>query len=194
MRKISYLLIPLLLIHADVYARQAQDKRRIEEGKRDSLNSTESVKTRNGSALQVPASKPLEIQYLSKLLDKEVADFDDATFTVVLLLGLKDIGSDFNKRVAFLQEEHIIDNNASRSFSPKSALTRGQAAYMYCRALKIKGGLFARAFSLTQRYALNELVYEGIIESGPTNSIMSGKELVSLFINSADHLLQKEVE
>jgi hypothetical protein len=191
MRKILCLLFPLLLLYANLYARQPQENRRIEEDKRGSLISTESALPKRETQSLPASSKPLEIRYLSKLQEKDAATLDDATLTIALLLGSKDNFNDFKKRLIYLEERGIVAKSTAISSSPDSPLTRGQAGHMFCKALKLRGGIFARIFGLSQRYALNELAYEGIMDTGYANSIMSGSDLVSLFINSADYLLRQ---
>ena len=61
---------------------------------------------------------------------------------------------------------------------------------MLCRALNLRGGLWIRLFGLSQRYALKELTYEGIMLPGATNEIVSGRELIFMLTQSAQYITE----
>jgi len=75
-----------------------------------------------------------------------------------------------------------------QKFNYQEPLRKGQVAYMLCKALDMKGGLWLRLLGLSQRYALRELVYERVMVPGNVQDFMSGKELISTLNQAADYL------
>ena len=66
------------------------------------------------------------------------------------------------------------------------------AAYMFYKALGIKGGLCLRLFGVNERYAVKELGFQGIMPSGNVNDIVSGEELVSAFTQATNYITKKK--
>ena len=76
------------------------------------------------------------------------------------------------------------------SFDPNEPLRKGLAAYMFCKALGIKGGLAARVFGMNERYAMKELIFEEMMYPGDARDIVRGKELIVMVTRSAEYLAQ----
>ena len=66
-------------------------------------------------------------------------------------------------------------------------LRRGVTAFVLLRVLDIKGGVFLRIFNESERYALKELLYEGIRSSGNVDEIISGDELASTITRAVNY-------
>ena len=56
---------------------------------------------------------------------------------------------------------------------------------MIQRALKIQGGLALHLFGSTERYAMKELGFRGILSPGLTRDLISGSELVQIASQAA---------
>jgi hypothetical protein len=166
MKKIALIFFCLLLMPVSVFAASAEDTRGIEEDKRKSLAPTE-IQQYPATAAEEPGSDKENYAYLLELYNKKLSSVADACRAISILLG---------KDEQFVQK---IDQ--------QGPLTKGQAAYMLCQALEIKGGLWLRLLGLNQRYALRELVYEGIMFSGSVQDFMSGRELISTLNRAADY-------
>ncbi len=63
---------------------------------------------------------------------------------------------------------------------------------MFARALDIKGGIWFRLFTTSQRYALKELIFQEIMYMGNINDIVSGKELILIFTKAADYVAARQ--
>ena len=191
MRYLPYLIVLLLILPPLLASAQNPlDKRRIEQEKRDNLRLNEikiSEETSNFYS-QPGISKQA---YFNKLLSKKNATLFDAYTMLVILLGREDRYSDFETKQEFLRQNHILPKLKKLSKNPHQPLEKGVAAYMFCRVLKIKGGLWLRLFGITQRYALRELVFQNIMFPGNTRNIVSGKELVFIVTQAAIYLTER---
>ncbi len=67
-------------------------------------------------------------------------------------------------------------------------LRRGPTAYMFCKALKVKGGAILSLFGVSERYAVQELAFQGIMSAGNVNDIIAGDELALATMQAADYL------
>ena len=171
-------------------AEKPEDKRRIEEEKRRSLRSTE-VEVLQEKPQVSASDASIDFSYFKELLSRRVTFGYDACRVLVVLLGVEQQYRDIDSQISFLKQRNIIPENIAKEFNPNEPLCKGLAAYMFCQALEIKGGIWMRIFGVTQRYALKELVYEGIILPGTVNDIVSGKELILMLTNSAEYLADK---
>lgn len=190
MRKILCFCLLFCFLAGVVFARQPQDKRRIEEEKRDSLAPTEAILHREPSRSPVSEASS-DLQYLTALSLRKTATLKDAFRLLDILLGCQKQENDFARQFSCLSGKKIISADINPGSSPQAALRRGQAAYMFYQALGIRGGLVLKVFGVSQRYALAELAFEGIMERGSTREILSGAELVDIFTNAAEYMVEK---
>lgn len=191
MRYLSYLVVLLLILSPLVASAQSPiDRRRIEEEKRDNLRLSE-IKISEKTSIFHSQPGLSKQAYFNKLVSKKNATLFDAYTMLVILLGLEDRYPDFKAKQAFLRQQDILPRAMRLTGNPHQSLEKGVAAYMFCRALKIKGGLWLRLFGITERYALRELVFQCIMFPGNTRDIVSGKELVFIVTQAANYLAQK---
>ena len=95
---------------------------------------------------------------------------------------------DFAFDLATLREKGIISRAISETAAKDTLLDKGTAAYMFCQALGIKGGMWMRLFGQSQRYCLRELVFEGLMQASGIHELVSGAELVDMFTRAVDYL------
>jgi hypothetical protein len=95
---------------------------------------------------------------------------------------------EFSSQVASLKQRNIIPSKITAELSPNQPLSKGLAAYMFCQALNIKGGLLLRLFGMNQRYALKELVFQRIMSPGRVKDTVSGKELIVIFTRAIEYM------
>jgi len=153
--------------------------RRVEEEKRASLRPTEQV----AFEAKEPSAKPpdIDIDYFQGLILRRVAYLSDACRVLTLMMK-SDIGpEDVASQIAFLKDKKAFPGAILKGLDPDMPLRKGVLAYMFCKALGIKGGIIPRVFGLNQRYAIKELGYEGVLYPGDVDDIISGRELVALF-------------
>ena len=114
------------------------------------------------------------------LLQKRIAFNYDAAKAIIILMGVDEEYLDLNAQAAYLKDAGFLPNRLRDSFDPMQPLRRGLAAYMFQRALKIRGGIAWHLFGPTQRYALKELVHRGIMADGHVQDLISGEELIQI--------------
>jgi hypothetical protein len=191
MRKSTFLIIFLLCLPHVLSARTLKDERRLEEEARQSLHDTETAPSLEGEPAQESAPSQ-ELAYFQALLTKKYALLSDALRPLLILLGDKEsFSKDQATQVGLLGERGILPERIASAFLPDEPLRKGLAAQMFCRALGIKGGLGLRLFGMSQRYAMRELVFEGIMPEGSAEDFISGEEFIIIFSNAAQYLSEK---
>lgn len=194
MKRIISLLLCLYLFPSLLLAESQEEKRKIEEEKRHSLRSSEIYASREKEVAPQPAVplEPEDLIYFIELTPKRITYGYDACKAIVVLMGVEYEYIDLNSQTAFLKEKKLLPKKIESEFDPMQPLRKGVAAYMFCKALGIKGGITLRLLGMNQRYAIKELSYEGIMSSGNTNDIVSGEELVSIVTQAADYKSKRE--
>ena len=190
MKKIFILSICLSLFSSLLIAQTTEEDRRIEEEKRESLQPTEAgIEKRKASPKPIA---PIDLIYFAELMPKKIAFRYDACKALVVLMGVEDQYIDLDSQVIFLKEKNLLPKKFETGFDPMEPLQKGLTAYMFCKALGIKGGICLSLFGMSERYALKELVYQGIMSSGNVSDIVSGEELVSIVMQSANYMAKKK--
>ena len=190
MRNPILVLLLIVMFPGLLAAESAQDNRRIEEEKRDILAPTQITIYPQERPVSV-APESSELQYLKELVLKKVATTQDAIHILAILLGLRQEQKDYPAGLSFCREKGILPPKISDNLRAESPLRKGVAAYMFCRALGLRDSVWLRVFGTSQRYALRELVFEGIMPSGSVHESVSGSELVLIFANAAEYLADK---
>ena len=190
MRKnVTFIFFVILLILPSTLYSEVNEERRIKQGKITSLEPTE-VPIAYGKSPQPLPKEESEDSYFQDLLSRKITYNKDACKAIVILLGVKETYADLDSQKAFLEESKIIPIKG-REFDLEAPLYKGVAARMFCCALGIKGGLWLRFFGMSERYALRELVYEGIMFGGSADEIVNGQELVLMLTKAAEYAAEK---
>lgn len=164
---------PVVLVWACLlsvaFAQSAQESRGFEEEKRDLLVSTE---VRGPAVVSPPLSENAasNVRFLNELYSRPVARVADA------------------ERIVAILKENEGEGVGSADGGP---LRKGAAALLFCRVLDIHGGIWMRLFPNSERYALRELVFEGIMSAEGTGEIVTGRELVAIFVAAVDYMEKK---
>jgi len=191
MKRVLLLCLYLVLFPSLLMALTSEEKRRVEEEKRESLQPSEIQIVREKEPV-LPHISPIDLVYFTELMPKQVAFGYDACKALVILMGVEDQYLDLDAQVAFLKEKKLLSEKYEAELNPMQPLRKGLAAYMFCKALNIKGGITLRLFGMSERYAIKELTFEGIMPSGNVNDIVSGAELVSALTQSIDYMTKKQ--
>ena len=101
---------------------------------------------------------------------------------------------DLDSQVAYLRENGLLSKRFREGFDPMEPLRKGPAAYMFLRALGIRGGIVLHLFGPGERYALKELVFQGMMSPGHVNDLVSGAELVQMMSQAAAYKVQRMPE
>lgn len=165
-----------------------QQNRRIEEEKRDSLRPTEEKITYK-KRVQPSLKEQVDNTFFQELLTRKTAYNKDACKVLVILLGAEEEYTDTETQVTFLERSDILPPDRNK-FNPNRPLSKGTAAWMFYCALNIRGGLWLTLFGTTERYALRELIYEGIMSSGSVDELVSGKELILMLTKAAEYVAE----
>ncbi|MFH1385030.1 MAG: hypothetical protein ABIH47_08760 [Candidatus Omnitrophota bacterium] len=162
-------------------------KRRINEEKRESLQTTETFSHEKESQ-RVDTTDTPQSRYFNELLTKRVVSLADACQGLVILMEVDNEYRDFNSQLSFLRREEIVPVTIPSDVNQNKPLRKGLAAILFCRMLNVKGGIWIHLFGLRERYALRELVHERIMSSGYVHERVNGEELIVMLINAADYL------
>lgn len=192
MKRIAFILPVLIFISPlNCPGQSLQEKRRIEEQKRQDLKPTEAAMPVTKET--IPSSIDRTDQnYLMEFMLKRVTFRYDLCKVIMLLLGVENEYITLDSQIAFLKENKLLPKKIAKDFKPMEPLRKGLAAYVFYKALDIKGGVIITVFGVSERYALKELSYQGIMPSGNTNAIVSGDELISTLTETANYLTKKQ--
>ena len=182
-------LFPSLLL-----AETPEEKRRIEEQKRQNLQPSE-VQILKEHKIEPQPMAPLDtldLVYFAELVPKKVTFRYDVSKAIVVLLGVENQYIDLDSQIAFLKEKNLLPKKYASEFDPMQPLRKGITAYIFCKALGIKGGLALRLFGMSERYALKEIAFQGIMSSGNVNDIVSGEELVSVVMQATNYTAKRQ--
>ncbi len=191
MSKLALVFVFLFLLTHPLSAETLKDQRRLEEEARGELRSTEcQPSVISESAPEISPSS--DLAFFQDLFSKKYVKRSEAIRPILILLGEEELLSqDQAEQIRFLKEKNILSVKIAQDFSPEEPFKKGLAAYMFCQTLRMKGGIGARIFGINQRYALNELVFAGMMPEGSMDDIVSGPEFINLFTQAAEYLAQK---
>lgn len=188
---IRALFVIIILSFSSVALSQTQvDDRRVEENKRKDLQATEYKGDRRGARQPSSASapmRPLDRMYFLELVMKKISYHYDICKVISLLMEKENEYISLDAQVMLLRENHFLPSHLESEFDPQQPLRKGVAAYIFSKALGIKGGWSIRIFGLNERSAINELVYQGIMSTGNAREILSGEELISIFTQAVNY-------
>ena len=191
MKRISYILLIFVIGMCSPCEGVLQTARMVEEKKRVSLRKSEVLIEKLEEEEDIVIKGVREEDYFYRLINKKVALNEDAVKIIIIFLGLENEYIDTDSQVSYLKENGFFPKKMIHDIDLQRPLEKGVLAYLYCKALNIKGGLILRIFGLSQRYALKELEYEGITLPGKVNDIVSGKEMVHAFSGAVSHLSER---
>jgi len=129
--------------------------------------------------------------YFRKLAIRKVTFLSDGCYSVCLLLGVADKYTDFESQKKFLEKQGILPERLTNAKGDE-ALRKGIAAYMFCKALDIKGGAMMHVFAKREKYALRELVFKELVADGPEQKIVHGRELLSILMRASEYKSNKK--
>jgi len=156
--------------------------RRIEEEKRMSLRPTEQVAFEPKEPAKEPSA--IDVDYFKELLSRRIACISDASKVLAILMEADGKSEDPESLIVFLKEKKVFPKDIVKDLTPGTPLRKGVAAYMFCAGLDIRKGVILKLFGLSERYAMKELAYEGMLSPGDAYDIMTGKELALLFLGA----------
>jgi hypothetical protein len=139
-----------------------------------------------------PSGGRTDTSFLRKLLKKDQAGFGDGIRAAWILLKGADEEMDFSKRREELIRLGIVP--ADWTYTEDTPLTKGMVSYLIVKVLDIKGGVTMRIFGCSERYALRECAYLGLIVDGPKSKYVTGGELLGVMARSEKYQKESESE
>ena len=133
-----------------------------------------------------------DAEFIFDLSEKKHCTTDDAYRGMLYFIDGKDTSRNFRERTARLAMRGVIDTN--RTHKRNATITNGTVAYMLVRALGCRGGVMYNLTNASERYALRELVAEGIIKGSSEYSKVSGAEYVGILGRADDYRQENECE
>jgi hypothetical protein len=130
---------------------------------------------------------PYDPEYLNSVVGEKAVKFSDGVEMIMTLMQIEDQYPEFQSQRAFLQKTKIIPPGWE-SRKPDDVLRRGELAFMLAKMLRLKGGLKARLLGMNQRFAMEELIYEGIMREGHGRDLVTGQELVFVMTAAANFM------
>jgi len=185
-----FILLSFLSSSLALAAPGPQDDRRIEEQKRKNLKPTE-VHYQKEKKKQLSKSAPLQpddVIYLAEMSFRKITYGYDLCKLLVILKGVENEYIGLDAQVAYLKEQKLLPKKVWDTFDPMKPLRRGLTAYVLRKVLDVKGGIFLRLFNESERYALKEMTYAGVMSSGNIHEIISGDELASTMTRAVNYL------
>lgn len=134
-----------------------------------------------------PSTFSYDIDYFNTVIGEKAVKFADGLETIATLLQIEQQYPDFIAQRKFLEKTGILSPKW-KSRSPDDILRRGELAYMLVKMLRLKGGLKARILGMNQRFAMEELIYEGIMREGHQRDLITGQELVYVATSVAEFM------
>jgi len=135
-------------------------------------------------------AKAYDPDYLNEVVGRGAVSFGDGSELIMYLLQVEEDYVEFETQMDFLEKNGLIQKSMLNNTAGEP-LRRGELAYMLCRALNLKGGLKARMLGLHKRFAMEELIYRGVMRQGHNLDLVTGQELVVVVTRAAQLLLDR---
>ena len=128
-------------------------------------------------------------QFLREMAGKEEITLADGCRAIYCFVGGDENEKNIDTILADLLERKCIKKNYQGKAERK--LTRGQFAYMLCRALDIRGGLTMMVIGTTERYALRECIFRELMPDVNQGKYVTGLELLGVLSRAEKYREEK---
>ena len=135
----------------------------------------------NGGLFLPDVAGPQDL--LNDTVTSDTVTENEALRGVVMLRDGEDKAWRFSQRVDNAIEAKLA--SAVWDYDGKRAITRGKAAYMVYQAIGHPGGLTLMVVGPTQRYALREMVFHGVMAPGALKDEISGEEFAAVLVRAS---------
>lgn len=138
---------------------------------------------------QIQTASAYDPNYLNEVVGQKAVTVADGFELILILMQLEDRYPDFETQKNYLLQENIIKPSWDQKEEP---LRYGALAYMLTKMLRLKGGLKARIFGISERFAMEELSHQGILREGHKQDLITGQELVIIMTQAAQFLVNQQ--
>ena len=129
-------------------------------------------------------------KYLQEVVGQKAVSLADGYEMIVILMQLEEQYPNFESQKNFLLQENIIKPSWVEQ-EHDEPLRLGALAYMLTKMLSLKGGLKARLFGMSERFAMEELIHQGMMREGHKRDLVTGQELVVVMTQAAQFILEQ---
>lgn len=191
--KIQILLLCLLCFKAiPCLAQSLETKRIVEEQKREQLLQSEyDAVLKDESENQ---KKYSTTEFFDNLYKKKIVTTFDFYQSLIILTGVFDQYRTVDKQIMFLLNNNIIAEDNVDNILINRPLKKGYAAYSFLKLINLKGGIILHLFGINQRYALKELIYQGMMIPGSAQELITGPELIYSLTKIAEYISANQNE
>ena len=126
-----------------------------------------------------------QMEFWHELASRPVTCNDEAFHALLLYLDSKDDAANYAQRVEALRERKLLPGNFAGTSN--EAIRRGTLAVAIVKILQIKGGWVMHVFGPTPRYAVRELIYDGLYPPSSPQQTFSGTEFLGIMGKVEDY-------
>ena len=128
--------------------------------------------------------------FLKEIAGKEDVALGDACRAIYYFVGGDENEKNMDTIFADLLERKLIKKSYQRKADGR--LTRGQCAYMLCKALGIRGGLTMTVVGTSERYALRECIFLELMPDVNQGKYVTGLELLGVLSRAEKYRMERE--
>lgn len=139
-----------------------------------------------------PRDLSSDMSFWHSLPERPVVANDEALHGLIVLEAGSDSARGYEERVAWARSKRWV--GADWNEPAEEAVQRGVVATAVCRVCGIEGGVIMRLVGPAPRYALRELVYQGIMVDSSEQQAISGTEFLGVVSKAQDYLTLKKAE
>jgi hypothetical protein len=126
-----------------------------------------------------------QIDFWHALPERHAASNDEAFHAMLLFADGQDAAGDYPGRVALLKKRRMLP--ADFDERADEAVRRGTLAVVLVRVLEIKGGATMHVVGAQPRYAVRELMFDGLYPPSSPQQTFSGAELLGIIGRAEDY-------
>jgi len=138
-----------------------------------------------------PGVLDAEMAYWDEVAKRPAVSNDEALHGLFLFAEGADYSGSWQDRLELARQRGWVPHSFSED--PDLALQHGALARAVAVITRIEGGVMMRLLGPTPRYALRELVWEGIMAGGTANQTITGLEFVGVVSKAHDYMLRNNV-
>lgn len=121
------------------------------------------------------------------VIDRQAVSFHEGLQGIIIFSAGRQRDMSFKACMTYASQKGLVPLDWTTKYTEKTAVTRGMLAYMLVKVLGIRGGLTMQIAGPSRRYALRECQKLGIIEKGSANSMVSGREFLSILRKAEEY-------
>lgn len=134
-------------------------------------------------------SQAQDIEYTRGLMKKKEVTVGDLSFVFYSLLGKEKTVKEASEAAGALVEKGWMPKKWAKDLGEEASL--GEACYLICKVLEIRGGMMMRILGYTRRYCYRECVQRRLVRGNGPHSRLSGRDLLGIYTLLENRLEEK---